>query len=302
MSGIPLPPEVLARLAKSRNLRAVAQDAGVSLRAQSTKPASAPASSIASALVSLATPTTDCSEAQSQLLYIHCLAHYVRYIMCYDLSDGGIWSEGIMWALRDYYDGKRINYALRSAPIQQDLSNALYKMQGQSSHRGYDDRVHAAVQMSLIYMRNLQPLDQLFMARIVERTTAAYDWCIAGLLLAPHQVKHHGKFSPTLKEAIMKEFNAGTTDRIPQVQYEKLMQSMQALQAALLEKDPLMPQHLKASHEVLVGYPETVHLLDDAEVAALLQAAQQHKNISIIKAPAKPATSRKVAKLSADDL
>ena len=33
-----------------------------------------------------------------------------------------------------------------------------------------------------------------------------------------------------------------------------------------------MPQHLAASHRVLVSYPETVHLLDDAEIAKIVEA------------------------------
>jgi hypothetical protein len=80
----------------------------------------------------------------------------------------------------------------------------------------------------------------------------------------------------------------------------KLTMSLASLEAALLEKDPMMPQHLRASHQLLISYPETVHLLDDDEIARLISAAQIHTQIEIVKAGTAKAGGRK--KISADDL
>jgi hypothetical protein len=62
----------------------------------------------------------------------------------------------------------------------------------------------------------------------------------------------------------------------------------------------MMPSHLRASHQLLISYPETVHLLDDDEIARLISAAQIHTQIEIVKAGTAKAGSRK--KISADDL
>jgi hypothetical protein len=80
----------------------------------------------------------------------------------------------------------------------------------------------------------------------------------------------------------------------------KLTMSLASLEQALLEKDPMMPQHLRASHQLLLSYPETVHLLDDDEIARLISAAQIHTQIEIVKAGTAKAGGRK--KISADDL
>ena len=80
----------------------------------------------------------------------------------------------------------------------------------------------------------------------------------------------------------------------------KLTMSLASLEQALLAKDPMMPQHLRASHQLLISYPETVHLLDDDEIARLISAAQIHTGIEIVKATAAKGGSRK--KISADDL
>jgi len=80
----------------------------------------------------------------------------------------------------------------------------------------------------------------------------------------------------------------------------KLTMSLASLEQALLDKDPMMPKHLKESHQLLISYPETVHLLDDDEIARLISAAQIHTGIEIVKATAAKGGSRK--KISADDL
>lgn len=77
-----------------------------------------------------------------------------------------------------------------------------------------------------------------------------------------------------------------TSDTIPQDIMTRLEQSLGQLEQALLAKDPMMPQHLRNTHSLLVSYPETVHLLDDAEIARIIDAAEVHTKTEIVKAVA----------------
>lgn len=77
-----------------------------------------------------------------------------------------------------------------------------------------------------------------------------------------------------------------TSDTIPQDIMARLEQSLGHLEQALLVKDPMMPQHLRNTHSLLISYPETVHLLDDAEVSRLIDAAEIHTKTEIVKAVA----------------
>ena len=89
--------------------------------------------------------------------------------------------------------------------------------------------------------------------------------------------------------------------RIPPEQLERLQVALSNLEAALLIHDPQMPHHLAASHRVLVGYPETVHLLDDEEIKRLIAAAQEHTRTQIVSEAAKGKGGTK-KKVSVDDL
>lgn len=91
------------------------------------------------------------------------------------------------------------------------------------------------------------------------------------------------------------------TDNIPADVLAKLEMSLASLEQSLLASDPQMPGHLKAIHQVLIGYPETVHLLEDAEINQLISAAKKHTQTEIVRETAAKATgSRK--KPSVDDL
>ena len=91
------------------------------------------------------------------------------------------------------------------------------------------------------------------------------------------------------------------TDTIPRDVMLRLQTSLASLESSLLEKDSMMPQHLRNTHAVLIAYPETTHLLDDKEIALIIDAAEVHTKTEIVKAAAagKGATRKKV---SADDL
>lgn len=91
------------------------------------------------------------------------------------------------------------------------------------------------------------------------------------------------------------------SDKIPADVMSKLSMNLASLEQALLAKDPLMPQHLRSSHQLLISYPETVHLLDDSEVATLIAAAEQHTKTQIIKDTVKKSAGTS-KKLSVTDL
>jgi len=92
------------------------------------------------------------------------------------------------------------------------------------------------------------------------------------------------------------------TDAIPKDVMMRLQTSLASLETSLLEKDPMLSQHLRNTHSILISYPESVHLLDDNEIARIIDAAEIHTKTEIVKAAAagKGAGSRK--KVTADDL
>lgn len=93
------------------------------------------------------------------------------------------------------------------------------------------------------------------------------------------------------------------SDKIPSDVVTRLTQSLASLEQALLDKDPMMPQHLRNTHSLLISYPETVHLLDDSEIARIIDAAEIHTKTEIIKAAVKGgAGSGSRKKISATDL
>jgi hypothetical protein len=90
---------------------------------------------------------------------------------------------------------------------------------------------------------------------------------------------YYSSSSPYLKELIMKEHDFS---KVPQDVYNKLDAALSSLEKALLEKDPLMKNHLRESHALLVTYPETVVLLKPEEVNTLIRAAEKHTQTQIV--------------------
>lgn len=84
-----------------------------------------------------------------------------------------------------------------------------------------------------------------------------------------------------------KEYRMKRVDTIPPDVLDRLDSHLASLEQALLDKDPMMPQHLRNSHSILISYPETVHLLEDHEIARLIDAAEIHTKTEIIKATVK---------------
>lgn len=89
---------------------------------------------------------------------------------------------------------------------------------------------------------------------------------------------------------------------LPADMMQSLQAKMESLKKALLDLDPEMPNHLRESHRLLITYPESVHLLDDDEIQALLQAAQKHTQTQIVSEIAKGKGTRGKTRLSVDDL
>ena len=98
-----------------------------------------------------------------------------------------------------------------------------------------------------------------------------------------------------------KEYRMKRVDTIPPDVLDRLDNHLASLEQALLDKDPMMPQHLRNSHSILISYPETVHLLDDQEIARLIDAAEIHVKTEIVKATVKKGTGTR-KKVDVSDL
>ena len=103
-----------------------------------------------------------------------------------------------------------------------------------------------------------------------------------------------------IRSILMKERNEEAMSRIPDTTMRSLEMSLASLEQALLAKDPMMPQHLRNTHSLLISYPETVHLLEDKEIALIIDAAEVHTKTEIVKAAVAKKAGR--VKVSVDSL
>jgi hypothetical protein len=92
------------------------------------------------------------------------------------------------------------------------------------------------------------------------------------------------------------------SDKIPSDVLHRLNDSLASLESALVAKDPMMPNHLRNTHALLISYPETVHLLDDAEIARIIDAAEMHTKTEIVKAVASGRSAGTKKKVDVGDL
>ena len=86
--------------------------------------------------------------------------------------------------------------------------------------------------------------------------------------------------------------NPAIEGKIPPDIYQSLDSKLRALEASLLKLDPELPKHLRESHALLITYPESVHLLQDEEIANLVRAAEQWTKTSIVNDANKGTTGR----------
>jgi hypothetical protein len=97
------------------------------------------------------------------------------------------------------------------------------------------------------------------------------------------------------------------TPQTPQTPQEvSIKQKLADLEAALLSQDPLMKQHLKEIHAMLIKYEELVHLLSEDEIGKIVQGQQIITQTTLVAAVtgkgAKTAAGKKAATLSLGDL
>jgi len=98
----------------------------------------------------------------------------------------------------------------------------------------------------------------------------------------------------------VKPANEEQAGKIPEAVMQSLAIHMGKLEAALLAKDPEMPNHLRESHRLLITYPETVHLLDDTEIHHLITAAEEYTKNRIVAEAAKGKGSRSKKEINAE--
>lgn len=125
--------------------------------------------------------------------------------------------------------------------------------------------------------------------RLALRALTEDDCCKVHAVLAEYFSWTRWSLSLTERAQAMK-----LTDKIPPDILSKLEASLTELQQQLTAADPQITGHLRASHALLTSYPETVHLLDDSEIAALIKAAEIHTQVQVVKAAAAKGTRKKL--------
>lgn len=120
----------------------------------------------------------------------------------------------------------------------------------------------------------------------------------AVLLSYPHPIQTEIIKILTAERQSMK---SSIENSVPPDILARLNESLLNIESALLTQDPLISNHLRASHNLLISYPETVHLLDDTEVASLIKAAEVHTKIVIAKVTAPKTTKASMKKAGIDD-
>ena len=129
--------------------------------------------------------------------------------------------------------------------------------------------------------------------RMSSMTLAEQQQCIVLI----NRFIYYSRWESTLKGrlAAMQQ-----SDKVPADVLSRLEMALASLEQSLLDKDPLMPQHLRNTHALLISYPETVHLLSDADIAKIIDAAEIHTKTEIVKQVAAGKGSKK--KMSIEDL
>ena len=135
------------------------------------------------------------------------------------------------------------------------------------------------------------PAHQVFVAlnllqSEIEQSIAVND------LMFYEKLRYGGMPNRSHSLSIMKEFKMKPSDTIPANIMESLVGHIANLEQALLNKDPLLPVHLRNSHALIMSYPETQHLLEDHEIATIIQGCETHMKVQIVKAAAKGSKSK----------
>ena len=82
----------------------------------------------------------------------------------------------------------------------------------------------------------------------------------------------------------------------------EIREKVAALQAALLEAHPQIPQLLRTIHSQLAKDPELVTLLSEAEIAVVVTGLKKQTQTELVTSLAKPSTTKALKKLTVLDL
>lgn len=171
-----------------------------------------------------------------------------------------------------------------------------------SRHSAKPTAVHAHLmlrQVFYMWQRGLHDLDlNAIHLALCSLTDTQLDPAL--VMLDKFRILENFSAIPTLPERA-KLMLPSTT--IPADIMNKLGMSLASLEQSLLAKDPMMPQHLRSTHSLLITYPETVNLLADSEIALIIDAAEVHTKTEIVKPGAtKGASGESKKKITSDDL
>lgn len=74
-------------------------------------------------------------------------------------------------------------------------------------------------------------------------------------------------------------------DTAPQERFEVLQLNarIDQLQQALLTKDPMMGEHLKHIHKLMLEFDDTPHLLRDDQRATYIAGLKQYRQVEMVK-------------------
>lgn len=100
----------------------------------------------------------------------------------------------------------------------------------------------------------------------------------------------------------MKEPSSSVQQALPPEILESLRLHLASLESQLLATDPKMKEHLASSHRLLISYPETVHLLEDHEIALVIKRQEEFSNQRIVADTAAGKTKGKRTINAAEDL
>ena len=155
--------------------------------------------------------------------------------------------------------------------------------------------------LALIAQYQQGPLESICLRSWELRLKSLPDSLHVDCLGLARQHAYHSILSPTKTRKrsydIMKHTENIRADVISQLEM-----SLASLEQSLLAADPRMPGHLRAIHAVLISYPETVHLLEDAEIALVINGAKKHTATEIVKETTAKATGTRAKKPSVDEL
>lgn len=87
--------------------------------------------------------------------------------------------------------------------------------------------------------------------------------------------------------------------------HQSFLQRLNDLEAALLDRDPLMKTHLGEIHKAMIQYEEIANLLRPEEIAKIMAAQQQHTGMVLraeVVGKSKTAASKKAAQLGLGDV